>query len=54
MHAITGAYAPSQELVLRVDDIRHIFTAQDTDPLFRHEGEVMGQPGARSFAQPDL
>ena len=44
MHAIAEADALSDELVVHVDDIRHIFTAPDTDPLSRHEGEVMGEP----------
>ena len=44
MHAIAEADALSEELVVHVDDIRHIFTAPDTDPLSRHEGEVMGEP----------
>ena len=44
MHATSEADAPSEELVVYVDDIRHIFAAPDTDPLSRHEGEVMGEP----------
>jgi hypothetical protein len=38
----TGASDP--ELVVRVGDVRHLFTAPDTDPLSQHEGEVMGEP----------
>jgi hypothetical protein len=44
MHAIVAADAASQDLVVRVADIRDLFTAPDTDPLSQHEGEVMGEP----------
>jgi hypothetical protein len=36
--------ATDRELVVRVANVRHLFTAPDTDPLSQHEGEVMGEP----------
>jgi hypothetical protein len=51
MHATADAYAPSQELVVQVGEIRDLFTAPDTDPLAQHEGEVMGEPALLRIAR---
>jgi hypothetical protein len=40
---MTDPGASDPELVVQVGDIRHLFTAPDTDPLAQHEGEVMGE-----------
>ncbi|HTT38763.1 MAG TPA: hypothetical protein VMH32_13975 [Burkholderiales bacterium] len=44
MGAQQDAQPAVQELVVQVADIKHLFTAPDTDPLAQHEGEVMGEP----------
>lgn len=36
--------ASSEDLVVRVAKVEHLFVAPDTDPLAQHEGEVMGEP----------
>ena len=47
MHAAARVSTPDQELVVRVEEIRDLFAAPDTDPLAQHEGEVMGEPALR-------
>src|SRR3954447_17679954 len=44
MNSASEAGVENQELVVRVGEISHLFTAPDTDPLAQHEGEVMGEP----------
>jgi len=44
MNSASEAGTENQELVVRVGEISHLFTAPDTDPLAQHEGEVMGEP----------
>jgi len=44
MNQASDAHAGNQELVVRVAEVAHLFTAPDTDPLSQHEGEVMGEP----------
>ena len=34
----------TEQLAVRVSELRDLFTAPDTDPLAQHEGEVMGEP----------
>ena len=51
MHATGDAYAPSQELVVQVGEIRDLFAAPDTDPLAQNEGEVMGEPALLRVAR---
>ena len=51
MHAMADRDASSEELVVRVGEIRDLFTAPDTDPLAQHEGEVMGEPALLRVAR---
>ena len=51
MHAMVDADASSGELVVRVGEVRDLFTAPDTDPLAQHEGEVMGEPALLRVAR---
>jgi hypothetical protein len=51
MNAMTGSDAASEALLVRVADIRDLFTAPDTDPLSQHEGEVMGEPALLRVAR---
>lgn len=51
MHAMADAYTPGEELVVKVGEIRDLFTAPDTDPLAQHEGEVMGEPALLRVAR---
>jgi len=51
MHAPDDAFSEDQELVVRVGEIRDLFTAPDTDPLAQNEGEVMGEPALRRVAR---
>jgi hypothetical protein len=47
MHAMAEPDASGEELMVRVGEIKDLFTAPDTDPLAQHEGEVMGEPALR-------
>jgi hypothetical protein len=51
MHAPGDALSQDQELVVRVGEIRDLFTAPDTDPLAQNEGEVMGEPALLRVAR---
>jgi hypothetical protein len=51
MHAPGDAFSEDQELVVRIGEIRDLFTAPDTDPLGQNEGEVMGEPALRRVAR---
>jgi hypothetical protein len=51
MHAPSDAFAEDSNLVVRVGDIRDLFTAPDTDPLAQNEGEVMGEPALLRVAR---
>jgi hypothetical protein len=51
MLAMADADASSVELVVRVSEVRDLFTAPDTDPLAQHEGEVMGEPALLRLAR---
>jgi hypothetical protein len=41
---VNHASASSDDLVVQVAKVEHLFVAPDTDPLAQHEGEVMGEP----------
>ena len=43
--------AIDQDLVVRVGNVRDLFTAPDTDPLSQHDGEVMGEPALLRVAR---
>jgi hypothetical protein len=45
------ANRPGEDLVVKVSDIRDLFTAPDTDPLAQQEGEVMGEPALLRVAR---
>jgi len=51
MHAPADAFAQDPDLVVRVGEIRDLFTAPDTDPLAQNEGEVMGEPALLRVAR---
>jgi len=51
MQTTATADQAGQELVVRVSEIRDLFTAPDTDPLAQHEGEVMGEPALLRVAR---
>jgi len=51
MHAMAEPDASGEELMVRVGEIRDLFTTPDTDPLAQHEGEVMGEPALRRVAR---
>jgi hypothetical protein len=51
MHAMAEPDGSSEELMVRVGEIRDLFVAPDTDPLAQHEGEVMGEPALRRVAR---
>ena len=51
MQSTGDARAASEELVVRVGEIRDLFAAPDTGPLAQHEGEVMGEPALRRVAR---
>ena len=51
MQTTATADQPGEALMVRVSEIRDLFTAPATDPLAQHEGEVMGEPALLRVAR---